>query len=193
MSTQLKYNKAIKAENIVYTIKANSDLKKFDLSKGDIEFLTKKLDTDSFGYIVKDGFYTIVVKSDNLKKPENKEALRKHGHSIFELLKTDCKSVQIESSNGDAIFLLMEGLALSSYQFIKYFADKDKRQANLKTAYTTNKSVDIARVNTIADATNWAKELVNEPLSYLTAERLASDVKAKCEKVGIKVDILKKS
>ena len=141
MSTQIKYNKVAKTEDLVYIIKADSELKTLNLSKGDITFLTKKLDATSFGYIVKNGLYTIVVKSDNLKKVKNKEALRKHGHSIFELLKTDCKSVQIEGENSEAIFLVAEGLALSSYQFIKYFVDKDKRQATLKTAYTTNKNV----------------------------------------------------
>jgi leucyl aminopeptidase len=63
----------------------------------------------------------------------------------------------------------------------------------LATAYTTNKSADLKRISVIAEATNWAKELVNEPLSYLTAEKLAEDVDKKCSAVGITVEVMKKS
>jgi len=199
MSTQLKYNKAVKAKDSVYVIDSK-DLKRFKkdgkiagLSEGNSTFIMAKLEKSAYAFIIKDGVYLIFVKSDNLKDAKNKEALRKSGHDIFELLKNDSSSVQIDGNNAESIFLVMEGLVLSSYQFLKYFTDKKEKSAKLKTAFTTNKNVDINKVNTITDATNWAKELVNEPLSYLTAERLASDVKTKCEKVGIKVEILKKS
>jgi leucyl aminopeptidase len=193
MSIELKYNKTIKAKDTVYVIESKNDLKNLKLSKGDLNFLSNKIEKTSFGFIIKDGIYTIVVKYSSLNNPTNKEALRKNGHEIFELLKDECSEIQIEGDNSDAIFFLTEGLALSSYQFIKYFADKKKRQAKLKTSFTTNKLVNFAKLNTIVDATNWAKELVNEPLSFLTAEKLSSEVRAKCEKVGISVEVLKKS
>jgi len=193
MSITLKYNKTTKAKDVVYVVKSKADLKKLNLSKGDFTFLSEKIEKSAYGFIIKDGNYTIVCKQVDLKDPKNKEALRLNGHAIFELLNKDCKSIQIEGANDEAVFLVMEGLALSSYQFLKYFKDKTTKSAVLNSAFTTNKSVDVTKINTIADATNWAKELVNEPLSYLTAEKLSADVKAKCEKVGIKVDILKKA
>jgi leucyl aminopeptidase len=193
MSTQIKYNKSVQTKDTVYIIDSKSALKKLKLSKGDVSFLSKKLEKGTLAYIVKDGVYTIVTKYSNLKEAVNKDGLRKNGHEVFELLKKDCKSIQIEGDNSTAIELLLEGLALSSYQFLKYFKEKAKMESILANAFTTNKSVDVKKVSTIADATNWAKELVNEPLSYLTAERLAEDVKKKCAAVGISVDILKKS
>lgn len=199
MSIQLKYNKAVKAKHSVYVIdskdykKFKSDGKIASLSAGNSSFILSKLEKASLAFVIKDGVYLIFVKSEDLKVAKNKEALRKSGDKIFELLKNETDSVQIDGNNEESIFLVSEGLTLSSYQFLKYFTDKKEREAKLVTAYTTNKNVDVKRVNTIADATNWAKELVNEPLSYLTAERLAADVKTKCQAVGIKVDILKKS
>lgn len=193
MNMTLKYNKITKAKNTVYVVKSKTDLKGLKLSKGDTTFLASKIEKSSYGFIIKDGIYTIVCKTNDLKKAENKEALRLKGFDIFELLKNECSSVQIEGNNAEAIYLIMEGMALSSYQFIKYFKDKKEKTAKLKTVFTTNKSVDVNKANTIADATNWAKELVNEPLSYLTAEKLSEDVKAKCEKVGISVEIFKKA
>lgn len=199
MSIQLKYNKAVKSKHSVYVIDSK-DLKKFKadgiiagLSAGNSSFILAKLEKASMAFVIHEGKYLIFIKSDNLKEAKNKEALRKCGHEVFELLKNETSTVQIDGNNSNSIFLVMEGLALSSYQFLKYFSDKKEKTAVLKVATTTNKSVDIAKVNTITDATNWAKELVNEPLSYLTAERLAADVKAKCEKVGISVEVLKKA
>ena len=126
MSIQLKYNKVIKADDSVFIIESKSDLKRLKLSKGDLKYLSNKVEKSSFGFIIKDGVYTIIAKFSNLKEAKNKEELRKFGHDIFELLKGECNEVQIEGKSETAIFLLMEGLALSSYEFLKYFADKKK-------------------------------------------------------------------
>lgn len=196
MNTQLKYNKQIKGKSIVYAVDSksiNKTVNALKIDKGNQTYLINKLKKADFAYVIKDGNYVMVAKYADLKKPENKEKLRKIGYQIFELLKKETNAVQIESKSALAVELIAEGLTLSSYQFIKYFKDKKDKQSTLKTAYTTNKSVDVNKINTIADATNWAKELVNEPLSYLTAQKLADEVKSKCEKVGIKATILGKS
>jgi leucyl aminopeptidase len=196
MNTQLKYNKQIKANTMVYIIDNKSiktTVSTLKIDKGNQTYLISKLKDGDFAYVIKDGNYVIIAKYDDLKKPKNKEKLRQIGFKIFELLKKETSAVQLESKSAEAIELVAEGITLSSYQFIKYFKDKKEKQSTLKNIYTTNKSVDINKINTIADATNWAKELVNEPLSYLTAQKLADEVKVKCEKVGIKVTVLGKA
>ena len=196
MNTQLKYNKQIKAQNIVYVLdqkSINTTIKDLKIDKGNQTYLSKKLKDGDFAFVIKDGNYIVLTKYNDLKKPENKEKLRQIGVKVFDLLTKDTNGVQIEGKSAQAVELVSEGLTLASYQFIKYFKDKKDKKTKLKTAYTTNKLVDVNKINTIADATNWAKELVNEPLSYLTAQKLADEVKTKCQTVGIKATILTKT
>ncbi|MGV6860763.1 MAG: leucyl aminopeptidase family protein [Putridiphycobacter sp.] len=196
MSTQLKYNKQIKAKDIVILSNnkaLKSNIKSLWIDNDNKTYLTNQLKTKDFAFVIDKGCVVGIGKFLDLKQPENKEKLRQLGHQLFEQHNKSASALQIEGENAEAIALVMEGLALSSYQFIKYFKDKKERTSTLKYAYTTNKNVEINKINTIAEATNWAKELVNEPLSYLTAEQLAKDVKTKCEPVGINVEILGKS
>lgn len=196
MNTQLKYHKQIKANHIIYVLdekSINNAIKKLKIDKGNQTYLLKKIKNNDFSYIIKDGNYILFAKYKQLKKAENKEKVRQIGHQVFELLKKEISSLQVEGKSIDAIKLFSEGLMLSSYQFIKYFKDKKERSFTLKTLYITNSHVDIKKINAVVEATNWAKELVNEPLSYLTAQKLADEVKLKCEKAGIKVTVLGKA
>ncbi len=195
MSLQLKHSKQIKTKDVLYLLETKSlqkKIKNLKLAQSEVEFLNKKLKKADFAYLIKNGHYIIIAKYDTLKSDENKEKLRQTAYQIFELVKGDVKTLLISGEDSNAIEIAMETMALSAYQFIKYFKDKKEKAYQLNTVYTTNKDVDINKISVIAEATNWAKELVNEPLSYLTAEKLAEEVKNKCEPVGIKATILGK-
>jgi hypothetical protein len=90
MNTQLKYNKQIKANTMVYIIDNKSiktTVNALKIDKGNQTYLTSKLKNGDFAYVIKDGNYIIITKYTDLKKPENKEKLRQIGFKIFELLK----------------------------------------------------------------------------------------------------------
>lgn len=193
MSLQLVYKKSKGSKQELCLVSSKNEIKSTDLSKADVQFLKEKLTKNGWSYIVKEGKHQVFVLFEKLNQAKNKEALRHKGFMVYELLKNEIKDLQVEGKNTQAIELLLEGMALSSYAFLKYFSDKEKRQATLIKVYTTDKKANINKVQTIADATNWAKELVNEPVSYLTAEQMAEDIKAKCKAVGIQVEIFKKS
>lgn len=85
--------------------------------------------------------------------------------------------------------MVAEGLLLGSYKFSKYLTDKDVgknpvRQAAIhtdrsqgkkkKSAASSTLKASVARGAAIADATNHARDMVNEPAEYLNPARVAS-------------------
>ena len=75
-------------------------------------------------------------------------------------------------------FAFSEGLALSNYQFLKYF--KDKKPHSLKTInlYASMEDADAEELQAIINGTFIARDLVNEPLSYLSAMQYSQDIEA---------------
>ena len=100
------------------------------------------------------------------------------------------------SKNSQAAYLLAEGLALAAYQFLKYRSDAAKMVNKLQTVQFTQKSItvkEVQQLSIITGAITKARNLVNEPLNYLSAVQLAKDITALGKEAGFKVTTLQKA
>ncbi len=89
----------------------------------------------------------------------------------------------------------VEGMALGNYQFIKYFKDKSNRKKCLKSIKVMKEdfsSPQVRELQHIIGGTFHARDLVNEPLSFLTATELANQAKIFGKKYGFKVTVFNK-
>src|SRR5690554_8084962 len=103
--------------------------------------------------------------------------MRVAGYETRTKLSKEAKELFI-SGNGATALALAEGLALSNYQFLKYFKDADKKRYQLEsiTLLDAFEAKDINRLNNTTKAVYWSRDMVNEPLSYLTAPQLAKEI-----------------
>ncbi|RYZ45934.1 MAG: peptidase M17, partial [Sphingobacteriales bacterium] len=95
-----------------------------------------------------------------------------------------------------AAYLLAEGLVLSAYQFLKYKADAKKTANSLTDIGFEKQSItlkDLKQLQAVCEAVYLTRTLVNEPLSYLTAEQLAKDITAIGKEGGFRVNVLGKA
>ena len=134
-------------------------------------------------------------RSEKSSVNENYEQLRKAGSSLFkELNKVKEESVQVifgDFTTEDRI-AFVEGLYLSTYQFLRYFKDEKERMNSLKTLYFEKgqfEKKDLEQLTSIWNAVFVARDLVNEPLSYLTALQLSEEIKKWGDKSGFKVEV----
>lgn len=100
------------------------------------------------------------------------------------------------SKNSRAAYLLAEGIALANYQFLKYRSDAGKLATSLHTISFTQKSITLKEVQQLTittDAVAKARNLVNEPLNYLSAVQLAKEIAALGKEAGFKVTTLQKA
>ena len=99
----------------------------------------------------------------------------------------------VDSDEGETMALL-EGMALGTYQFFKYKTDK-KGVNTLKKISLNSKKIGkktLTEFNAILNGVDFARDLVNEPNSYLTATTFANEIESMAVKAGITVELLSK-
>ena len=127
---------------------------------------------------------------------KTKEAARRAAANVLaDIKKMEINDVSIvnHTTHKEIGLAFAEGLALSNYQFLKYKTKKENScldSINLVDKKVT--AADIDHLNIVLEATVLAKDLVNEPLSYLTAEQLSEEIKKAGKKAGFEVEILDK-
>ncbi len=128
------------------------------------------------------------------KEQNDLEKMRVSGFSIRQQLSKECKEIAV-IGEGEPTLALVEGFCLSNYQFLKYFKDADEKEYQLDTIgilgnFATN---DIDKINHIIRAVYWARDMVNEPVSYLDAIQLAKEIQEISNEVEITTKTLDKA
>ena len=85
-----------------------------------------------------------------------------------------------------------EGMALGSYQFLKYFSDPSKREKPLREIRIEGSGETLGEINTLLDAVFMTRDLVNEPWSHLNTLQFAGAIGEAGETAGFSVEILEK-
>lgn len=155
---------------------------------GDTLITINKLKNYLFVYIIED-------KGNDT---DTSEAIRKAGarvQAVANQYKLEDICITNYSTNNNAAYILAEGIGLANYQFLKYKGDADKLTYSLKNVQFTADSIDskqVQQLGIINDAVSHTRDLVNEPLSYLTAEQLSKEIAKIGKQGGFKVTTLNK-
>lgn len=122
------------------------------------------------------------------------EEVRKSAHGLSKLLNSHkIKEAAFYSAvkKPKLTSAFVEGMLLSSYEFLKY-KTKDKKEKSLTTLHVEISSADkkdLERVTKITQANFFARDLVNEPLSYLTAVKLSDEIRKAGKENGFSVEV----
>jgi leucyl aminopeptidase len=142
----------------------------------------------------------IVLAREEKKEPyQTHEACRKAGANLIGLFNDfRIEEVTLVDAVNDpkSILALAEGAALGNYQFLKYKKDVKKEKNCLKAISIYSKGLSAAAVDRLdiaLDATCRARDLVNEPVCYLTAVQLAEEFRKMGKEAGFKVEVLNKA
>ncbi len=144
---------------------------------------------EEFDYLKTGSQFIFFVKESDVK-----EKLRVAGHKVRTHLNKSETEITIVSKKEHSIYVA-EGLALSNYQFLKYFKDATKKKyalekINVVGKFDTNL---ITTLNNSIKAVLWARDMVNEPVSFLTATQLATEIKKLGEEANFSVNVLEKN
>ncbi len=165
------------------------------------DFISNRVAAKKEITVVHDGpvttFIQLLKRSDKAYHLDLENA-RKAANAAYKLLK-DYDADQIEIINGGVspgeMIAYLEGLCLTNYQFNKYFTKKDNNQFTIKHAQVVCDQItdqDIVLLNAVLEGTVFSRDLVNEPLSYLTAEKLAEEITGKGKEAGFTVEVFNK-
>lgn len=171
------------------------------LSPAEKEYIKRSL-ADKPDFVVVNSYFklTILIREDKkLSDNAQYEKLREASVKIVAELRSKKQLSVVLSSymaREGSVRALSEGILLSMYTFNKYKSEKDADNKNLhypeSVLISSNDGVDINDLTAMAEAVYFARDRVNEPLSHLNAEGLASGIAGFCKGAGLKVDILTK-
>jgi leucyl aminopeptidase len=197
-----KINKIAQDDNLVLL---TSDVKNIDikyLSKEEIKYAGQvikdfKKETVVFDHLGRWVLVQIIKEEkEDYKRLEN---CRKAGDALVaKLNELKAKSVVVVDVDGKGLetLALVEGMALGSYQFLKYKSDKKEKENTLSSVGIVSKVVkeeEIDRMNIISESVIRCRDLVNEPVSHLTATVLSKEFQKIGKDYGIKVEVLNKN
>ena len=178
-------------DNLVILIDNGQQLKDFSLSKEEMDFAQKSLDTAQKSVYINQYNRWIYVQM----LTDCRESARKAANSLHASIvgnKINEVSVINAMNNKAVAFAFAEGLALSNYQFLKYFSDKKEHSLTTINLCAKMSNEDATELQAIIDGTFIARDLVNEPLSYLSALQYSKDIENYGETHGFSVEVLHK-
>jgi leucyl aminopeptidase len=142
-------------------------------------------------------FYIAYVDSSKAASLFLEECRRKGNEINLHLRKEKITGITLISirENPDALLALAEGLALGSYDFSKYITKPAESNTELKEILFSNNWIPEERINElkiIVDAVFRIRDMINEPVSFLNAEKLSETFEEMGREAGFKTEIFDK-
>jgi leucyl aminopeptidase len=128
------------------------------------------------------------AKADAVRRAAGRVSRRMSG---YESVATTL--AQVGRSSADSVQALVEGVSLGSYRFDRYKSKKDDapklREVVLVGADARTARKAISEAEVVAEATNWARDLVNTPSADNTPEAMAEHARAMAKAAGLKIKV----
>lgn len=188
--------------NTIFIVEGNLKSSYNLLNDKELEYINKQhLEENENKVFVFDklDYQVFVLKSDFKSDDFNKinETYRKQGSSLLANIKNyKIREFQIinETKYEEAAVHLSEGILLSNYTFDKYKTKKKDKAYEIKEISIVSDKLEeeVEMLNISVEATYWSRNLVNEPHSTLTAEKLAEEFTEMGKKADFNVEVLNK-
>lgn len=144
------------------------------------------------------GLLVWFVSTEKKSESELLEDARRAGcDALAELNRFKIGQVCVENGGVSSKILLAfaEGMALASYQFLKYFSKKDTKEKSLKAISIDEKTVaaaDFLEMKALVEAVFAARSLVNEPQNVMDTPHLVSEIVRIGAENGFSVEVFSK-
>lgn len=137
-----------------------------------------------------------ILKSETNQAIAREDARLAGNELLRELRQYKIDSVTLRNMcAADRRLFFAEGLALGSYQFLKYFSNPSKKEKPLREIrFETSGGIaaEINELNALLDAVFLTRDLVNEPQSHLNSEQFAEAVVDAGATYGFSVEVMGK-
>lgn len=164
-------------------------------------YVKKRIENEKWLTVLTDGdVITLIQVLKKEQKPEHEllENARVAANALHATLRDlDASSVVLVNNgiSGRQMLAFLEGLWLTNYSFDKYFTKHDQTPFKLQTTSLECEEVsseDLEQLTIALEGTFFTRDLVNEPLSYLTATKLAEEMQEKSKEAGYTIEVFNK-
>ncbi len=169
-------------EHIVIFKKENAKHNESYFSSPEREYINAALKDEAKQIVINQYKRIIVLQVIEKSADRNRllESCRKAGDSLAHILnkRKITSAVLLDDNLNEELLAVAEGMALANYQFLKYKKDGKKEINTLKEIKLVSKRISDKEINLLniqCEATCIARDLVNEPQSFLTATQLSKE------------------
>ncbi len=198
---QLQSGNVEKLSQVIYIIDSNTNMDALPVQEEDKAYVKAQISKDinlitlnrTPKYIY---LYNLKAKKEDY---QTAELCRTTGVSILNSCnqhKFTTAGIVNLSGFAPAVYHMAEGITLANYQFLKYKSDAAKLQNSMQKLVIDTKSLAAAQVKelqAIAEGVYLTRTLVNEPLSFLTAEQLSAEMAEAGKTAGFTTKTLNKA
>jgi leucyl aminopeptidase len=138
--------------------------------------------------------HVLKAQSDPRLAPEEARLAGNEMLRDLRLHKIDGFTLFNTCENNRALFYA-EGMALGSYQFLKYFTHPEKKEKALRSIRfdaSAASAADVLELQILLEAVFLVRDMVNEPHSHFTAHHLSEVVRDTAYRYGFSAEILDK-
>jgi leucyl aminopeptidase len=187
-------------KNLLILASSIKELGIYKLSKVETDYIKKSIKEKQKFIIINQykRWIFIQIIPEKKKGDELLEKLRREASKIKAILnkaKIEELILTCSKKSDDIVLAYIEGIALSHYNFIKYFSEKQEKSNALKKLQVhvpLFKKEKLEELIVAMESVYTARDLVNEPLSYLNTKQLCEEIKKTIKDTGIKIEILGK-
>jgi leucyl aminopeptidase len=186
-------------ENIVYIISKKAQIKKLALNNEEQNYVHKIFDNKSeFVHLNSLSFSKFIVLANEEKEINlRKETLRNLANKIANILnELKNESINILDLTDKYALDFAEALSLSTYSFNKYFNNKEDKSKSLKSINIISDKISKKEVllkNSLCAGVFVARDIINEPASFMTAQKLGNEIVDLSKKYGFKAEVFDKA
>ncbi len=175
-------------------------LKDFQFADKELKYFEQKRAKDQTNGLIMinrlDQLVGLLLPDEKETLADQMETLRRQGAQVAQQLKKEglTKVALMDLMNQpDLMLALAEGIALASYEFAKYkTAIKEAYDLEILVVSPSLSGCRIAAMNRIVEAVFMARDLVNEPVGYLNAQRLGQTVLDLAKTYGFTAEVFNK-
>lgn len=197
--TILKFRKDDKVSAKVFILESAEQIDKIGLRKEEADYVKRRYDNDKKKASLINRYsecYHIFFVDTTEEEYRFMEKCRRKGATICKWLNANKYEEVLIQSFGEKRCVKMgcaEGMMLANYKFNKY--KTDAKDSTLKTIYFLEGTACddcVEKLNITVEATLMARDLVNEPVNHLNAEKLAEFISEKVRSVGGEAEVFNK-
>ncbi len=175
-----------------------AQLRHLDLERSDRQYLIEQLSSEANVAVCDISGRLVMVHQVRKGGAEARlEKARRAGNEmVTRLIAAKREDAQLVSLQEEPhlTLALAEGAALGSYSFRKYRSNgKEPEMRRLTVVASEVSAKALEELNDVCEATAIARDLVNEPVSFLNAKQLSAEVRNLSRNAGFKVQVLDKA
>ena len=196
-----KISKIEANQNLAIISNGETDYAAINLNEQEILFIKEQIEQKNYQITInqyKRFVFIIYLETKEQTACQWNEHLRKEANKLqVSLVEHKCTAIQVVSAtdNTEQLLAFSEGLALSNYQFLKYFGEQEKLKHSLQSIILASESMSQSEYEyhcAVVNAVYQARDLGNEPYSFLDAAQFGREIESIGLEAGFTVQLLNK-